>query len=108
MSPTTKSTGPSTPNWRAWAATDRARMLAGGTENLGWVEEQLGFAFHKGQLRAWESAKRFPLVLAGTQSGKTAFGPVWLYREIERRGHGDYLVVTPTYPLLKLKALTDF
>ncbi len=36
------------------------------------------------------------------------FGPHWLYREIQRRGPGDYLVVTPTYPLLVKKALPTF
>jgi hypothetical protein len=47
-------------------------------------------------------------VLAGTQSGKTALGPPWLWREVCRRGPGDYLVVAPTYPLLALKALPEF
>lgn len=35
----------------------------------------------------------------------TVFGPVWLWREMQRRGPGDYLVVTPTYQMLELKAL---
>lgn len=61
--------------------------------------------FHSGQWRAWQSERRFVCVLAGTQSGKTTFGPHWLYREIQRRGPGDYMVVTPTFPLLELKAL---
>ncbi len=47
-------------------------------------------------------------VLAGTQGGKTSFGPPWLWREIRERGPGDYLVVTPTFPLLQLKALPEF
>lgn len=64
--------------------------------------------FHAGQWQAWDSGKRFVIVLAGTQGGKTSFGPHWLYREIRQRGPGDYLVVTPTYPLLKLKALPEF
>ncbi len=66
------------------------------------------YNFHSGQEQAWDGAKRFTLVLAGTQSGKTALGPLWLHREISRRGPGDYMVVTPTYPLLNLKALTEF
>ena len=69
---------------------------------------RMKFNFHAGQRRAWKSKKRFVTVLAGTQSGKTTFGPVWLYREIQRRGPGDYLVVTPTYPLLVKKALPEF
>lgn len=64
--------------------------------------------FHPGQWRAWQSTKRFVAVLAGTQSGKTSFGPLWLWREIRDRGPGDYLVATPTFTLLELKALPEF
>lgn len=64
--------------------------------------------FHANQWRAWDSEKRFIAVLAGTQGGKTSFGPHWLYREICWRGAGDYMVVTPTYPLLEKKALPEF
>jgi hypothetical protein len=63
--------------------------------------------FHPGQWRAWDSEKRFVIVLAGTQGGKTSFGPIWLWREIQRCGPGDHLVVTPTYPLLNLKCLPE-
>lgn len=64
--------------------------------------------FHEGQKRAWNSKARFVGVLAGTQGGKTSFGPHWLYREIVRSGPGDYLVATPTFPLLEVKALPEF
>jgi len=47
-------------------------------------------------------------MLAGTQGGKTSFGPHWLYREIQNRGPGDYLGVTSSFPLLKLKMLPEF
>jgi hypothetical protein len=60
---------------------------------------------HPGQLRAWDSERRFVCVLAGTQSGKTAFAPWWLLREIRRCGPGDYLAVTATYDLFKLAML---
>lgn len=70
-------------------------------------EGRLRLNLHRGQWRAWQSEKRFILVLAGTQSGKTSFGPHWLYREIQRCGPGDYMVVTPTFPLLELKALPE-
>lgn len=63
--------------------------------------------FHANQWRAWDSEKRFVAVLAGTQGGKTSFGPHWLYREICWRGAGDYMVVTPTYPLMEKKALPE-
>ncbi|MCC6192273.1 MAG: terminase [Anaerolineales bacterium] len=69
---------------------------------------RLRLHFHPGQWRAWRSRRRFVCVLAGTQGGKTSFGPHWLYREIQGRGPGDYMVVTPTFPLLEVKALPTF
>jgi len=65
----------------------------------------LRFHFHEGQLRAWDSEARFTFILAGTQGGKTSYGPIWLWREIQRRGSGDYLAVTSSYDLFKLKML---
>ena len=64
--------------------------------------------FHPGQWQAWDSIARFVVVLAGTQGGKTSFGPHWQYREIQRSGPGDHMMVTPTYKLLNLKALPEF
>ncbi|MEN6440908.1 MAG: terminase [Syntrophobacter sp.] len=63
---------------------------------------------HPGQSRILKAKNRFVFMIAGTQSGKTAFGPVWLINEIEERGEGDYLAVTSTFPLLKLKMLPSF
>lgn len=63
---------------------------------------------HPGQAKAWASTKRFVVVLAGTQGGKTSFGPLWLHREIQQRGPGDYLAVTASFPLLDLKMLPEF
>ncbi len=60
---------------------------------------------HAGQGKAWRSDARFVVVLAGTQSGKTSWGPLWLKREIDRTGAGDYLAVTASYDLFKLKML---
>lgn len=60
---------------------------------------------HPGQLRAWDSQRRFVAVLAGTQGGKTSWLPWWLYREIRTHGAGDYLAVTASYDLFKLKFL---
>ena len=64
--------------------------------------------FHPGQTKAWESTKRFVFLLGGAQSGKTCWGPHWLLREIQRCGPGDYLAITATYPLLRLKMLPEF
>jgi len=47
-------------------------------------------------------------MLAGTQGGKTCFGPDWLYREIQNKGEGDYLIATATFPLLRLKLEGEF
>lgn len=59
-------------------------------------------------MKAWMSHKRFVIVTAGTQGGKTSFGPHWLYREIRECGPGDYLIVTPTFQLLERKLLGEF
>lgn len=74
-----------------------------------WTREndKIKLHFHPGQQRAWDSNKRFVLVIAGTQSGKTAFGPWWLMREISQRGPGDYLAVSATYDLFKRKMLPE-
>ena len=64
---------------------------------------------HGGQLRAWDSPKRIVAVFAGTQGGKTSWEPWWLWREIltthDAAGGNDYLAVTSTYDLFKLKFL---
>lgn len=65
----------------------------------------LCFDFHPGQLRAWDSDKRIVAILAGTQGGKTSFLPWLLWREIQRRGPGDYIAATASYDLFKLKFL---
>jgi hypothetical protein len=47
-------------------------------------------------------------MLSGTQSGKTALGPIWLLNEIKNKGPGDYLAITASFPLLNLKMLPEF
>lgn len=64
--------------------------------------------FHSGQQEAWNSARSVIAIIAGSQSGKTVFGPWWLRREIQRRGHGDYAVVSPNLTLLFKKAHPEF
>lgn len=64
-------------------------------------------SLHPGQTRAWNSQARFVFMLAGSQGGKTSFGPWWLWREIEKNGDGDYLAVTSTFDLFKLKMLPE-
>ena len=66
---------------------------------------------HVGQIPVWESERRWTVMSAGTQSGKTSFGPWWLYKEIYGgtegggRGGGDYYAVTASYDLFKQKML---
>lgn len=61
--------------------------------------------FHRGQALAYDNPLRITAMLAGTQGGKTGFGPWWLVKEIIGRGGGDHLAVTATYDLFKLKML---
>ncbi len=68
--------------------------------------------FHKYQRRAYKSKARFVFIFAGTQGGKTSFLPWWLDREIEetsdkKRGENDYLAVTASFDLFKLKFLPE-
>lgn len=74
------------------------------------VDGRLRYRFdrHRGQWRAWQSVARFVAVISGTQGGKTSFGPLWLQREIQQVGPGDYLTAAPTFPLLELKVLPEF
>ncbi len=69
---------------------------------------KLKIHYHRSQVKAMKSLRRFVAVVAGTQGGKTCIGPPWLHREIIRCGPGDYMVVSPTYKLLNLKALPEF
>lgn len=71
-------------------------------------EGRLCINMHSGQWEAYESDARIILVTAGTQSGKTSWGPIWLWREMRRAGPGDYMIGTPTFPLLELKLLPEF
>jgi len=77
---------------------------------------KLHLDLHSGQSQGWLSRARFVFVVAGSQSGKTSFGPFWLEREIYGGeyepgitfpgcGPGDYLAVTANYDLFKLKML---
>lgn len=82
-----------------------------------WTVEddgRLRLHLHPGQSRAWASQSRFTFVLAGTQSGKTSFGPWWLWREVQRWGErdregraGDFLTVSGSFDLFKLKLLPE-
>ncbi|MCZ2115140.1 MAG: terminase [Anaerolineae bacterium] len=68
-------------------------------------DDRMTLNLHAGQSQVWNSDRRFIFMLAGTQSGKTSFGPHWLRREIDRCGPGDYIAATASYDLFKLKML---
>lgn len=61
--------------------------------------------FHLGQQIVMDSLERLVGMFAGSQGGKTSLGPWWLDQEIRRRNGGDYLAITSTYDLFKLKML---
>lgn len=62
---------------------------------------------HSGQWQAWHSTARTVAIIAGTQGGKTSFGPWWLLSEIYSSGRGDYIAATSSYDLFKLKMLPE-
>jgi hypothetical protein len=77
------------------------------SELLHYDGTKLSVTLHPGQTRAHDSTRRFVFIIAGTQSGKTSYEPIWLDREIQQKGNGDYLAVTATYDLLKMKFLPE-
>jgi len=71
------------------------------------IDGKLTCTLHEGQTKAHDSTRRFVFIIAGTQSGKTSYLPIWLDREMRTKGSGDYLAVTSTYDLLKMKFLPE-
>lgn len=92
------------PQWTIQArATDDEQPLY----QLDQQEHTIQLNLHDGQMRAWNSDKRFVFMIAGTQGGKTSFLP-WL--EARARlidAAGDSLMVTSSYDLFKLKFLPE-
>lgn len=72
------------------------------------VGDKLIINAHPGQQRALDSTRRFVFILAGTQSGKTLMGPIWMYDEMQKRGAGDYLAISPSYPLQQKKLVPEY
>ena len=71
-------------------------------------EGTLKVNLHAGQRQTYDSERRFVFMLAGAQGGKTEFGPIWMYREMQNRGEGDYLVVSTSYPLQQKKVVPAY
>src|SRR5262245_2781616 len=68
---------------------------------------ELRFHLHAGQAKAISNMRRFIGIVAGTQSGKASFAPIWLWQEIKRCGPGDYDFVVPNFILMEVKALPE-
>lgn len=64
--------------------------------------------FHYGQGKALSSDRRIVLISAGKQSGKTTFGPLWLYHQMQICGDGDYLAVSSSFPLEEKKLIPSY
>jgi len=63
--------------------------------------KKIQIRLHPGQTKAWKSKARFVAMIAGTGGGKSWFGPIWLYREIQKYPKDGFLVVSPTYPMFQ-------
>ena len=61
--------------------------------------------FHMAQNLVWDSERRIIAYISGSQGGKTSLAPWFLDREIRRHGSGDYLAVTSSFDLFRLKFL---
>lgn len=87
-----------------WRGAEAGRAFDAETEPL--IEHKGKFhPLHERQRLAWLSLFRIVAVFAGWQAGKTEIGPWWLIREMQRRGAGDYGLLSPTERLLLTKAL---
>lgn len=83
----------------------RLQLVDDGVTSNG--QSKTHYQFHPDQKRAWDSTKRFIAIIAGTRGGKTSFGPIWLYREMQLRGPGNYLIAAPSYKLLDKGAVPE-
>ena len=87
---------------------DSTRIIVASRSFREMIDGKLTIRFHHGQTKAWDSTRRLVAMLAGTKGGKTCFSPVWLEREIQACGPGDYMAATSTYDLFKLALLPAF
>ncbi len=67
--------------------------------------------YHPGQVRVDKSKARITFMLGSPQVGKTCYGSHWLYDRIQESAvtgeDNDYLAVTATFDLFKLKMLPE-
>jgi phage terminase large subunit len=72
----------------------------GTVERVKGVGQAKTYRLHPGQWDTWTATERYVAMIAGTGGGKTSFGPLWLWREIQARGAGDYLAISPISDML--------
>jgi hypothetical protein len=72
----------------------------GTVERVKGVGQAKTYRLHPGQWDTWTATERYVAMIAGTGGGKTSFGPLWLWREIQERGAGDYLAISPISDML--------
>lgn len=93
------------PKWKRWEMRIWEQDGSQPLYRADKAKRSLDIYLHEGQRRVWDSTRRFVFMIAGKQSGKTIYGPLWLLEQIMKRGAGDYLAVSATYDLFKLKML---
>ena len=71
---------------------------------VAWGEVTNGekqYKLHAGQSTIMRSKARFIAALAGTGGGKTVLGPLWLMAEIAKHPNQAWMVLAPTFSILK-------
>jgi hypothetical protein len=63
------------------------------------------FACHKAQLDILQSSTKFTFAFAGTGGGKTCLIPLWLFKRIQAKPNGRFLVVSPSAPIFESSQL---
>ena len=68
---------------------------------------QVDMNLNEPQSRVILSQAEIIVMQAGTGSGKTSILALWLKKEMERCGPGDYLVASPTFPLMEARVIPE-
>lgn len=78
-------------------------LLNGCTGNKSDAPKKLQVFLHEGQMRVKNSQKQYVAALCGAQSGKTEMMPMIMHDEMLKRGSGDALAVSSSFPLMDKK-----
>ena len=68
---------------------------------------QVHMNLNEPQSRVIVSKKEIIIMQAGTGSGKTSVLAIWLDLEMQDKGPGDYLVASPTFPLMEARVIPE-